>query len=119
MYYRDISFCDNQKCKRRNDCARALENYEKEEWENAIVSMSEFPGGEDCPYFSHMNPFIQTNEDERNNNIKSINIKKLREKKGSKIISSEEALKDIEPFEWNEEVLTGERKDIIKDFKEE
>lgn len=48
--------------------------------------------------------------------MSKINIKKLREKNDSKIISSEEALKDVEPFEWNEEVLTGKRKDIIKEY---
>lgn len=51
--------------------------------------------------------------------MSKINIKKLRENNGSKIISSKEALKDVEPFEWNEEVLTGERRVIIENSKEE
>ncbi|MBO3398509.1 hypothetical protein JJB71_13270 [Clostridium perfringens] len=51
--------------------------------------------------------------------MSKINIKKLKEKNGSKIISSEEVLKDVEPFEWNEEVLTGERKVVVEDSKEE
>lgn len=37
-----------------------------------------------------------------------------RTNKNSKIISSKDALKDVIPFEWNEEVLNGEKKVIIK-----
>lgn len=45
--------------------------------------------------------------------MSQINIKKLRENKNSKIVSSEEALKGVEKFNWTDEVLKGNDKVII------
>ncbi|MGL4849712.1 MAG: hypothetical protein ACRC28_12450 [Clostridium sp.] len=43
-----------------------------------------------------------------------LNLKELREKKNSKVISSKEALNDVIKFDWNEDVLCGEKKVIVK-----
>ena len=43
-----------------------------------------------------------------------LDIKKLKKNKCSKIILSKEALKDIERFNWNDEVLNGSKKVIVK-----
>ena len=43
-----------------------------------------------------------------------LNSKELIRKKKSKIVTSEEALKDIIPFDWSEEVLSGDKKVIIE-----
>lgn len=43
-----------------------------------------------------------------------LNIKELRKKKNSKIVSSPEALKDIVKFNWTDEVLNGQKKVIVK-----
>lgn len=45
-------------------------------------------------------------------NFKSLNLSKLQNKK-SIIISSKEALKDVTPIDWNQEVLTGKKKIVI------
>lgn len=44
--------------------------------------------------------------------MRKLDIEKLT--KNSKVISSEEALKDVEPFNWSEDVLKGDKKVIIK-----
>lgn len=46
-----------------------------------------------------------------------LNLNILKSKK-SRIISSEEALKDIIPIEWSDEVLEGKEKVIIGDITE-
>lgn len=44
-----------------------------------------------------------------------INVKEiLRSNKKHKIISSEEALKDVVPINWSNDVLSGKKKVIIK-----
>lgn len=50
-----------------------------------------------------------------NNNLESnrrLDIERLKSRI-TKVISTEEALKDIEPMKWPEEVLNGEKKVII------
>lgn len=47
--------------------------------------------------------------------MKKLNIKELT--KNSKTISTEEALKDVVPFQWSEEVLSGKAKVIISSKK--
>ena len=42
-----------------------------------------------------------------------LNFKELKRKKKSKTVTSEEALKDMIPFDWSEEVLNGDEKVII------
>ena len=42
-----------------------------------------------------------------------LNFKELKRKQKSRVITSEEALEDIVPFEWTEEVLNGDKKVII------
>lgn len=39
-------------------------------------------------------------------------------KKNAKVISSEEALKDVNPVEWSEDILQGKEKVVIKKKKE-
>lgn len=43
-----------------------------------------------------------------------LNIKKLREEKNTTIISSEEALKNVNPFNWSNDVINGNKKVEIK-----
>lgn len=43
-----------------------------------------------------------------------LNVKKLRQEKNTIIVSSEEALKDVNKIEWLKEVITGEKKVEIK-----
>lgn len=45
-------------------------------------------------------------------NYRKLDMNAVMSKKG-KIISSEEALRDIVPIEWDEEVLNGERKVVL------
>ena len=44
--------------------------------------------------------------------IQRLDLEKLKSRI-TKVISTEEALKDVEPMEWSEEVLSGEKKVII------
>ena len=44
--------------------------------------------------------------------IQRLDLEKLKSRI-TKVISSEEALKDVEPMEWPEEVLSGKKKVII------
>ena len=44
--------------------------------------------------------------------IQRLDIEKLK-RRITKVISTEEALKDVEPMEWPEEVLSGKKKVII------
>ncbi|MBQ4558799.1 MAG: hypothetical protein IJA54_00555 [Tyzzerella sp.] len=44
--------------------------------------------------------------------IKRLDMEKLKSRI-TKVISTEEALKDVEPMEWPEEVLSGKTKVII------
>ena len=44
--------------------------------------------------------------------IQRLDMEKLKSRI-TKVISTEEALKDIEPMEWPEEVLSGKKKVII------
>ena len=44
---------------------------------------------------------------------KKLDLKKLFESKPSKIVSTKEALKDVEPIQWSEEVLSGKAKVIV------
>ncbi|EJT6154948.1 hypothetical protein N2W29_003108 [Clostridium perfringens] len=43
-----------------------------------------------------------------------LNIKELRKKKNSKIVSSEKALNDVVKFNWTDEVLRGQKKVVVK-----
>lgn len=43
-----------------------------------------------------------------------LNLKELRKTKNFKTVSSEQALKDVEKFNWTDEVLSGRRKVIVK-----
>lgn len=45
-------------------------------------------------------------------NCKSLDLSKLQNKK-SVIISSKEALRDVTPITWSEEVLAGKKKIIV------
>jgi len=47
-----------------------------------------------------------------NRSYNSLDLNKLKSKKHT-IISSKEALKDITPIEWSEDVLSGKKKVII------
>lgn len=49
--------------------------------------------------------------------MSKLNVKKLRQEKRTIIVSSEEALKDVDKFEWSKEVMTDEKKVGIKLFK--
>jgi hypothetical protein len=49
--------------------------------------------------------------------MKKFSIKELLKNKKTKIVSSEEALKDIIPVDWSEDVLSGKKKVIIKESK--
>ena len=42
--------------------------------------------------------------------MKKLNISKLRKNKKTKIISLKESLKDVEPINWSEEVVNGDKK---------
>ncbi len=44
-----------------------------------------------------------------NKNLKSLDLNKLKDKKTT-IISSENALKDVTPIDWDEDVLSGKKK---------
>ena len=44
-----------------------------------------------------------------------MDIKSLRKTKNTIIVSSEESLKDVEPIEWSEEVINGNKQVIIKE----
>lgn len=44
---------------------------------------------------------------------KSLDFNKIKSRINSTPISSEEALKDITPIDWDEAVLTGEKKVVI------
>jgi len=44
---------------------------------------------------------------------KKLDLKKLFESKPSKFVPTKEALKDVEPIEWSEEVLSGKAKVIV------
>ena len=46
------------------------------------------------------------------NSIQRLDMEKLKSRI-TKVISTEEALKDVEPMEWPEEVLSGKKKVII------
>lgn len=41
--------------------------------------------------------------------LKSLDLNKLKNKKAT-IISSEKALKEVTPINWNEDILSGEKK---------
>lgn len=61
---------------------------------------------------------FNTKEEEQNmytNNqtYRRLDFGKIRNR-NTKIVSSEEALKDIKPIEWSEDVLNGKRKVTIK-----
>ncbi|MBU3105106.1 hypothetical protein [Clostridium gasigenes] len=43
-----------------------------------------------------------------------LNLKELRKKKNSTIVSSEQALKDVVKFNWTDEVLNGQKKVIAR-----
>ena len=43
-----------------------------------------------------------------------LNLKELIEKKDTRVISSEEALKDVKKIDWSEEVLNGNSKVEVK-----
>lgn len=43
-----------------------------------------------------------------------LNVKKLRKEKNTVIVSSKEALKDVNTIEWSKEVMIGEKKVEIK-----
>ena len=43
-----------------------------------------------------------------------LNIKEVKKKKNSKIVSSNEALKEVVKLDWTEEVLNGNKKVVIK-----
>ena len=43
-----------------------------------------------------------------------LNVKKLRKEKNTVIVSSKEALKDVNTIGWPKEVMTGEKKVEIK-----
>ena len=43
-----------------------------------------------------------------------LNIKELKKKKNSKVVSSKEALKEVVKFNWNEDVLNDKKKVIVK-----
>lgn len=45
--------------------------------------------------------------------MKKINMSKLQKRMG-KIISTKEALKDVVPMQWDEDVLSGNKKIIIR-----
>ena len=45
-------------------------------------------------------------------NLRTLNLDKIKSKKTT-IVSSKEALKDITPINWNEEVKSGEKKVTI------
>ncbi|MFR8346869.1 hypothetical protein [Mediterraneibacter gnavus] len=48
-----------------------------------------------------------------NQTYRRIDFGKIRNR-NTKIVSSEEALKDVKPIEWSEDVLNGKRKVTIK-----
>lgn len=48
-----------------------------------------------------------------NQTYRRIDFGKIRNR-NRKIVSSEEALKDVKPIEWSEDVLNGKRKVTIK-----
>lgn len=52
---------------------------------------------------------------DNNKEYKKIDFKQLLENKKITIVSSKEALKDVTPFEWSDEVLSGKKKVIIDD----
>lgn len=43
-----------------------------------------------------------------------LNVKKLRKEKNTVIVSSKEALREVNPIEWSKEVMTGQKKIEIK-----
>ena len=45
--------------------------------------------------------------------MKKLNIKSLRENKNTIIISTEESLEDINPIEWSDKVINGEKQVTI------
>lgn len=47
--------------------------------------------------------------------LKGLNIKELLKSRPSTIVSTKEALKDVEPFNWGEDVVSGKVKVIITD----
>lgn len=47
------------------------------------------------------------------NKKKRLDLEILKSKK-SKIVSMEDALKDVEPIEWTEDVIEGKKKVLIK-----
>ncbi|GCD10444.1 hypothetical protein Ctaglu_20670 [Clostridium tagluense] len=51
------------------------------------------------------------------NNLKSFNLHNFIVSKNPTIISSNEALKDVEPIKWNESVLSGKNKILIDSNK--
>ena len=50
-------------------------------------------------------------------NYNALNLGTLMKKKG-RIVSSEEALRNVKPIEWGEDVLRGERKITVTKAKE-
>ena len=50
-------------------------------------------------------------------NCNALDLSVLMQKKG-KIISSAEALRDVKPIEWEEEILRGEKKITVTKAKE-
>lgn len=46
--------------------------------------------------------------------FKSLNLDKLKDKK-SRIVSTKEALSNVTPINWSEEVLSGQKKIVVGD----
>ena len=47
--------------------------------------------------------------------LEGLDIEKLLQSKPSKFVSTKEALKDVEPIQWSEDVISGRRKITISD----
>lgn len=58
LVFKDICFCANKNCTKRNKCARALENYTDEEKSGKYFSISEF----NCSDKNKTNMFIKSDE---------------------------------------------------------
>jgi len=52
----------------------------------------------------------------KNQKLKPLDLTKLKNKQ-SKFISSKEALADVTPITWNEDVLTGKKRVIVGSIK--
>lgn len=48
---------------------------------------------------------------------KKLNIKKLQTERSAGYISTKEALKDVTPFEWPDDVLSGKKKAVVTSFE--